>query len=646
MRKFNVFFMWSVSSLLACSAYADRVYIRADAPPGGNGHSWYHAFNTIDAAIANVAVHPHDTTFWVAKGTYSPSTVYTPSGVIGGAVGQGVAGAYLPYLKTYNLPNGVEIYGGFEGNETHLHDRTTVVNPSNSADRIADSSLTILNGAPSNSWHVITAGNDIAKTGVSVKIYDLTITGGNADGPDAGTINSTFNITSVNYAHDAGGGIYARYGSHVDVSNITFVDNQCSGINAVLVGISNEPVLNGGGAIAGFDEGTKIHVQNSYFTGNQSVVAGGGGAINNSFNAALNVRNSLFNSNMAGRSGGAIRTKDAGKVSVKHSIFDSNQSNDPSIPVGNQSGGAFTAIDNNVEISHCTFTNNLGQQAGGAIFFHSPFNDGSAYSFNIDNCFFENNNAGPVGGGAIFIFGTDCHPSTKVTIKDSKFLTNYAGLGGALNISSMDADVINSRFKNNLADAWGGAISVNNFADCLFFLPISFEQRKKTNIKGCRFIANRTQGVQPVVEPFPFFYTPPGFLWVLAIDATHAFLTPVNGLLNMDPGALTTGGGGVAVLLAGVANIKDSVFKNNTNVATEGNPSNGGGLLVGGFVGTIPFPPTPPVEYDNFNLATAVVENTLFKGNSLEQAISVDLADIGNGPDGVSLTILDSSIVP
>jgi predicted outer membrane repeat protein len=646
MRKFNVFVMWSASSLLACSAFASHVYVRANAAPGGDGHSWRTAFDSIDAAITNIADHPEATTFWVAKGLYSPSIVYTPSDVIGGAVGPGEDGAYLPYLKTYNLPDGVTIYGGFQGHEKCLEDRQMVNSCLNSSQDRVDPYLTVLNGCPSNSWHVITAGDDIAQTGVKISINDLTITGGYAIGPDAGTLNSTFNITSLAYAHDAGGGIYARFGSEVKVRNVNFHRNACSGKNAVVVGISDEPVLNGGGAIALFDASTRVDIENSYFTQNESIDKGGGGAINNSFNAALNVSSSQFDYNSAGRSGGAIRTKDAGDVSVKGCSFESNMSNDPDVPVGNQSGGAFTAIDNNVEISDCTFRNNFGQQAGGAIFFHSPFDDGSAYSFNINHCIFENNKAGPVGGGAIFIFGTECHPATKVTIKHSKFSHNYAGLGGALNISSMDAKISKSHFNGNLADAWGGAISVNNFADCLFYLPISFEERKKTEIKKSQFISNTTQGVQPIPPPLPFYYTPPGFLFVLAIDAVHNFLTPVDGFLHINPGEITTGGGGVAVYLSGVANISNCHFEGNSNSATEGNPANGGGILVGGFIGDIPFPPTPPIAYNNFNYATAVVKDSIFSGNSSEQAVAVDLANVGDAPQGVSLTLINSPIIP
>ena len=66
---------------------ATHVYIRSDGPSYGDGQSWATAFNSIDAALANLQAHPDQNTFWVAAGVYSPITVYSPNGVPGGALG-------------------------------------------------------------------------------------------------------------------------------------------------------------------------------------------------------------------------------------------------------------------------------------------------------------------------------------------------------------------------------------------------------------------------------------------------------------------------------------------------------------------------------------------------------------------------------
>ncbi|MCE5293391.1 MAG: hypothetical protein LLF94_02095 [Chlamydiales bacterium] len=101
------------------------MYIRSDGPNDGDGRSWATAFNSIDAAIANIQTYPNDTTFWVAAGVYSPLTPYSPDGVLGGAAGSMFASG----LQTYDLPDGVKIYGGFKGDEKSLSDRRQIHNP-------------------------------------------------------------------------------------------------------------------------------------------------------------------------------------------------------------------------------------------------------------------------------------------------------------------------------------------------------------------------------------------------------------------------------------------------------------------------------------------------------------------------------------
>lgn len=77
-------------------ASADTLHVAAFAEPGGNGLSWNAAFRSIDYALA--AWKPGDE-IWVAQGTYPIVT----------------AG--------YNVKNGMQIFGGFRGNELVREDR-------------------------------------------------------------------------------------------------------------------------------------------------------------------------------------------------------------------------------------------------------------------------------------------------------------------------------------------------------------------------------------------------------------------------------------------------------------------------------------------------------------------------------------------
>lgn len=635
MKKISTTFSAIFSLLLMTSTLSGQVYVRSDGPNNGDGKSWETAFNSIDAALQNVQTNPHDTTIWIAAGIYSPITPYSPSGVQGGAAGD----AFPTGLLTYDLPNGVKLYGGFSGDEKHLSDRRKIPNPLFALDKnhthskapktVVDFGLTVLDGKSSESWHVITVGNDIAKTGANVGLFDLTIRGGYADGPDSGTVDSIFSITSIDYAHDAGGGLYARFGSVVDIYNVQFISNGSSGVNATVLP-KGQPVISGGGAIAAFDANTITNIKNSYFSYNSATTFGvGGGAINSTFEASLNVKNSIFTDNVSNRTGGAIRTKDAGDTYVQGSYFARNISKDLNV-VLDESAGAIDTFQGNLFISNSTFITNQADVGGGAIFFHTFLDDGDPYNLDVNHCHFEANRAGPFGGGAIFIFGQGQHAGSKAIVRNSKFAKNSGGLGGAVYASSYETEIRDNSFTGNHAEAWGGAIAVDNFGEALLFSPLSFEKRQVTKIKNCTFNCNKITGVQPAPFGYPPFFTTPQMLNIFAILAPG--VNNINTAGTVDQ-TIVTGGGAVAVLLAGVAEIDDCAFTcNNAGLGT------GGAILVGGATGTVTDLDTN-TTYETLDYASAIVKNCTFKHNLPNNAKSVDLANVGTGPDGVTLII-------
>lgn len=621
--------------LMSAVLSASHVYVRSDGPSDGNGKSWKTAFNSIDAAIANLQTNPDDTTFWVAAGVYSPITIYSPDGVPGGAAGD----SFSSGLLTFNLPDGVKIYGGFLGNEKHLSDRPKVPNPMvglNKTDqdvhvpsKVVNYQLTILNGAGSDSWHVVTIGNDIAKTGANVGLFDLTISGGFADGPDSGSLDSIFSITSVDYAHDTGGGVYARFGSQVDITNVQFINNESSGANATVFA-KGMPVLSGGGALSAIDEGTVITLKNSYFTFNNAFVFGvGGGAVSSIFEAAVNVDRCLFADNLSNRTGGAIRGKDSGDITITGSYFARNIARDLNT-ILDEAGGAIDMFQGSLKVMSSTFLNNEGLVGGGAIFFHTFLDDGDTYTMDVNHCFFEGNVAGPFGGGGIFIFGQGQHEGSNVSIRNSQFHENSAGLGGAIYNNSFEAQISKCIFQNNLADAWGGAVVADNFGEALLFSPLAFADRPVTTIDHCFFSCNKTRGVQPIPFGFPPFFTTPGIFNLFAELAPLINGLPIVGSVDQE---IVSGGGAVAVILAGVAEISKSTF-----VCNKAITGTGGAILVGGVTGEVTNLDTQ-MTFNTFDFATAIVDCCKFKHNSPNNVRAVDLANVGPGPDGITLII-------
>lgn len=147
------------------SATASVYYVKQGSV-NGNGSSWANAFNNLDSALAAANSNGQANQIWVAKGTYKPSIVYAPNGITGGAYG-----VNTPNLKTFDLPSNVSIYGGFKGDETNLNARNRDANPTIlsgdlAGDDINDPDHTQTNKSD-NAWHVLNAGNDISKTGVT-----------------------------------------------------------------------------------------------------------------------------------------------------------------------------------------------------------------------------------------------------------------------------------------------------------------------------------------------------------------------------------------------------------------------------------------------------------------------------------------------
>lgn len=85
----------AVCILLAQPAIGRTIYVDDDASPGGDGQTWASSYNYLQDALT-AAVSGDE--IWVAAGTYYPSVV------VGGTGDR---------YKTFQMINGVAIYGGF-----------------------------------------------------------------------------------------------------------------------------------------------------------------------------------------------------------------------------------------------------------------------------------------------------------------------------------------------------------------------------------------------------------------------------------------------------------------------------------------------------------------------------------------------------
>lgn len=105
--------IWLTMSLLlvgmVCKAAGQTIYVDADATGANNGSSWVHAYKYLQDAL-NKPPGSGDQ-IWVAEGIYKPD--------------QGAAATPGDREATFQLINGVAMYGGFAGGETSQDQRDT-----------------------------------------------------------------------------------------------------------------------------------------------------------------------------------------------------------------------------------------------------------------------------------------------------------------------------------------------------------------------------------------------------------------------------------------------------------------------------------------------------------------------------------------
>ena len=333
------------------------IYVDADATGAKSGTSWSNAYTDLKQAIASA---PFGSQIWVAEGIYKPSQSDRD--------------------VSFELENGVAVYGGFAGNETQLNQRDIANN------------ITVLSGdigttqdSSDNSYHVVDASN----TSNATILDGFTIEDGYADvfsnnNNDGGGIYAFGSqavfanlIIQDNYASDDGGGIYTRDGLNQFI-NVSFVDNSArynggglfSDSTSILRHIVfNNNTANNGGAI--YNDKNLI-VEAGAFVNN--IAQNNGGSIVTGFSASLNLTDTVFRFNQATTAGGAIYNYDTDSDStIVNSIFNANTS---------KFGGAIYNRNSNAVGTNLTFANNQAE-SGAAVYSTGNSSDKPTYRNSI-----------------------------------------------------------------------------------------------------------------------------------------------------------------------------------------------------------------------------------------------------------------------
>jgi len=329
----------------AGSAYifsANPIYVDKSATGGSNdGSSWTDAYTLLQPALDDAAFGDE---IWVAKGTYYPTEET-----------DGTTTETRRY--SFQMIDGVEIYGGFAGTETAITERsnysydgtneTILSGDFNNDDVISGSGATLsISGNTENTYHIFDhpSGYTLSNTAI---LDGFTLKGGNANGSanpdnDGGAMyNQAGQSPAINNCYfignrvsDNGGAYVSVNDANVNFTNCTFTLNYATDAGGAIANYNSDPTITNclffgnrgntdkGGAIYNYgpsDEtgGSNTTIINSTIAENAST---NGGGIYNQYNSNVTIINSIvYGNTVSTGTGPQIRNRDESDLTLSYS---------------------------------------------------------------------------------------------------------------------------------------------------------------------------------------------------------------------------------------------------------------------------------------------------------------------------------------
>lgn len=370
MKQFSLLFC---GFFLVLSAYSQSIVYVTPAGAGNNsGSSWTNALSGLQLPN-RVATADSGTQFWIAAGTYKPTTT-------------------TDRTASFSIASGLSVYGGFAGTEASLEQR---INGSN--ETIFSGDIGQEGYAQDNSQSVLWIG----LFGGQTCLNGLTIRDGHRLPGDKFYYIIKQNGVGIST-------VFFKKKSHLLIENCKIIENISEdfgtggGLSVLLADSSqsnvtikkclfsqNQSYSGGAYLTAQYTKGIIISLIEDCVFSNNSAVGGYGGAIYSttydSTVCSLKIKNSQFLSNQATYSGGSLYSNWA-QCQIESSWFVNNT-------VTNGTGGAIDVQFASMNFNNCIFSNNNATYGG--VLHSSPIANTKQ---DFVNCTFISNTARQSGG--------------------------------------------------------------------------------------------------------------------------------------------------------------------------------------------------------------------------------------------------------
>ena len=454
-----------VSLTFSASAEARRFYVSQNGAGNKDGTNWENALGEAEFGKKLRFAGDGDV-FWVAKGAYRPSMEGDPE-------------------VSFDVREGVKLYGGFSGKEGTLEERdwqknATVLTGDLDLDDDRDGNgVTVsadrIHGTNSNT--VVTSRGCTAAT----VLDGFTICGGMGEGRHRG--GGMYNLSSsptivrctfsgnkaIRYAN-SGGGMCNDDGSNPIVSHCVFQGNYA-------------PLLSSGGGMANYNDSNPT-VSDCVFSGNSGLC---GGMLN--FKSAPTVTRCTFYGNLGkgdhGRSkGGGMHNSDSSPTVTDCRFLENKLETKYS-----SGGGMYNIGDSEPIVMRCTFFRNEAQTGYGA----GMYNDNGSRP-KVFHCEFSGNKALDGSGGGMFNYN-NTSPIVAGCLFSENDVRGASGKGGGMfNDQKSRPVVVNCTFFRNRADEgtnWNGGGGVYN------------REGSSPVLSHCTFVENSASGMHNVAKSTP-----------------------------------------------------------------------------------------------------------------------------------------------